>query len=256
MQVNHHDPSSRVIIAAGAEHTFIGYAVAAPTASGALSCLDSELGAVLRRAQGFGLAGSHHREACGMAYPMCSTPASPPHALEQAAGGFLVSIRSQTMSTSPKGKSARTIAPVPALPFVTHAVGPRGGHLATNFFDAPKTGAWSEGSQFGHQAAQALLAWAKGGCEPYVSLHAILQAAAAASDGTDAERGASYAFLDVVAQAIKFSAKHGNWDAHFERKAKEDAQWVAMEREREAQRIARSIATRKARQAAKQGGAA
>ena len=77
-----------------------------------------------------------------------------------------------------------------------------------------------------------------------------------ASDGTVAERGASYAFLDVVAQAIKFSAKHGNWDAHFERKAKEDAQWVAMEREREAQRIARSIATRKARQAAKQGGAA
>lgn len=157
--------------------------------------------------------------------------------------------------SSTKGQPSRTTTatPFPALPFIESTTGPRGAHIATNFFAAPKGKYYSEGSQYGHEAAKALLAWANGGCEPHVSLHAILKGVVARSEMgcTDAEHGASMAFLDVVFSAIKFSAKHGVWDGYFDRKAQENARWVEIDRDREAKRIARSIEARRAKQAAR-----
>ncbi len=161
-----------------------------------------------------------------------------------------------TRTTSTKGKTARTQAthkttPIPALPFVTHTVGPRGGHIRTNFFDAPTTGTWTEGSQFGNRAAAALLAWAAAGCDPHISLHTFIKSVATASGGTESERGAAFAVLEVLSESFKFAAKRGSWDRYFEGKAREDTKWVEIEKKREANRIQRSIEARRAKQAAR-----
>lgn len=238
-------------------------AVATPTDKRGFATSESQTGAGASGDchAGFGRGGPT-REDGRTTSDVFETP-RPPDARSNADGGFVHVPEGidMTRTTSTKGKTARTQAthkttPIPALPFVTHTVGPRGGHIRTNFFDAPTTGTWTEGSQFGNRAAAALLAWAAAGCDPHISLHTFIKSVATASGGTESERGAAFAVLEVLSESFKFAAKRGSWDRYFEGKAREDTKWVEIEKKREANRIQRSIEARRAKRAADAKGGA
>lgn len=241
---------------AGARHTSIGTAAAAPAASGALLCTNF----------GFGLAGAHFREGCGMAVPMCLTPASPPYALDTHRVGSQSRTGAETMSKSTRAQRApattpkTTREPVEGLSFFIEVKGPRGAHIAydLNFPDEP----YFESSARGYAAAAEMLAALEARTVAPWVIYKILELAhkPRESFAKKSDRGACSALREVVFESLSFAAKAGRYTAWLESEVAQAQRSAKAEEKVEQQRIQRSIEARRARQAARkaaiEGGAA
>lgn len=247
MQVSHTSAKTCATLRAGARHTLIEPAAAAPAESGALPCTNF----------GFGLAGAHFREGCGMAGSMCLTPASPPYALDTRQVGSSVQPGTETMSST-KGQRARTTTPkttrqpVAGLSWFVEVKGPRGKYLGQYELAFPAE-EFLPGTATGYRAAGELLArleqW--GALTP-ADVHTLFRLALEKPEaGGTSDAGARFALRDVMYQALKFLAAKAQYGAWLDRRIAEAERFARQDAEREQQRIQRSIAARRAKQAAR-----
>lgn len=256
MQVSHTSAKTCATLRAGARHTLIEPAAAAPAESGALPCTNF----------GFGLAGAHFREGCGMAGSMCLTPASPPYALDTRQVGSSVQPGTETMSST-KGKTARTQTtpkttrePVAGLNWFIEVKGPRGAHIAyaLDFPDEP----YFESSARGYAAAAEMLAALEARTVAPWVIYKIMELAhkPRESFAKKSDRGACSALREVVFESLSFTAKAGRYTAWLESEVAQAQRSAKAEEKVEQQRIQRSIEARRAKQAARkaaiEGGAA
>ena len=276
--------TARAIIATGAEHTFIGNAVARPTESGLFSRPDFRDGtAYAVPAYRFGRKESHVRKACGTALPVCSTSFRPSLALNtqgvacQSRTGA-TAMQSQSPDTSTTGTTAlrvkaprRTTKPAvfritkpSGLSFHMRHLDARGNTLLDNAFDVPLED-YDHGWDTGRRAAAELLACIKArprdgmpmfGCRLSDLLPDVEKAQAEnATVDSPSRRGAALGFLSVLDAALQFAAHHADMQGFVRRELEEAENWRLNEVERKAAQrvefVARMQAARKAKRAAK-----
>ena len=153
------------------------------------------------------------------------------------------------------------------LSFVTQKRGHGGTIKYANFFDVPDE-SFSHGAVTGAHAALELLNALKvnpqHGGAGWVVGQVIAEAFLASHDGKTetgftsskhSRRGAAWAFLEVVQEAVFFLAKQGNYPAFVSVKIEQYERLVESEKEENKERTARAIAARKAKRIAKTGGA-
>ncbi|GAO20497.1 hypothetical protein HF896_05305 [Alicycliphilus denitrificans] len=161
--------------------------------------------------------------------------------------------------SSTKGQSARTTTPkttrepVAGLDFFIEVKGPRGAYLGQYELAFPAE-EFLPGMCTGYRAAGELLArleqW--GNIAP-ADVHTLFRLALErpATPGVTSDDGACFALRDVLYQALKFFAGRAQYGAWLDSKIAEAEHFARQDAELEQQRIQRSIAARRAKQAAR-----
>ena len=143
------------------------------------------------------------------------------------------------------------------LSFFTRELNRLGNCTAWNYFDVPEE-EYSDGLVTGYRCAAELLAALERGNRPFIDVGMVMRDAIKADSdpsGKPGRRGASAAFMEVMAQAVTFMAKHANnalWLAgKIEKAEKQRDAWAARKAAHKAEQRAEFSARMKAARQAK-----
>ena len=139
------------------------------------------------------------------------------------------------------------------LSFTTRTLSRSGHSKGFNYFDVPSED-YLEGRKTGYRCGAELLAAYERGYGPLINLMPIIEAAVDATKGStsrESRRGAACGFLNVIEEAVKFLAKHGQYANWLTRKIDFEESITASIAKREAQEKAAFVERMRQARAAK-----